>query len=240
MSGYTSDQVTTNRWDVWTAPKPCVLKANRAYQEDAANKPAAATSWSRCKVKSLADDGNSLVCEMPPLRVDHASYTDEHYDMVSQELYIEVEVLGHRAISTTGIFSYESGLKIDSVEPRHGPTVGGGVLTIKGHNFRHIEYGPRADKPLGGEAEWDGDYVAARFTPFRVTVGDQPCPIMSQSETEIKCVTPPGYGTSHAVKLVVPGVDIVINQQFNAEAWTALPSSLRPKKCTTTRMPSPA
>merc|ERR1719230_1683959 len=116
-------------------------------------------------------------------------YENKDYNKASQKMFIEVEVLGIRAVSTTGIFSYEAGLEVTGIDKSSGPTKGGDIMTITGKNFRHADY--------------QGDYLKAGFTPFKVVIGDRICPLVAPpTETEIKCRIPAGWGTNHLVKLL--------------------------------------
>jgi hypothetical protein len=159
-------------------------------------------TYSRCPVLSFDDD--KIVCQMPQFKPP-STYTYDDYNLASQNMHIEVEVLGERAFSAQPIFNYEAGLAVASVSPLISDTAGGGVLTIEGTNFRHAEY--------------SGDYQAAGYAPFQVVIGHRRCPIISQSETKIECRIPSGFGTHHAVKIEQAHQDgVVFERPFQAAA----------------------
>jgi hypothetical protein len=174
--------------DVWdTANSKSCNQVTRVTPYDV-NENAAGDykTWSRC-ITLTVDSDTSLTCRMPQFKPPRG-YQNKDYNLVSQNLIVEVEVLGLRARSKLGgIFSYEAGLEVTSVSPLSSPPAGGGVLTITGKNFRHANY--------------QGDFYAAKYNPWLVMIGDEVCPLISQSETEIKCRIPANYGTNHAVTL---------------------------------------
>merc|ERR1711871_1883092 len=96
--------------------------------------------------------------------------------------------------SNPGLFSYEAP-EVASVSPRDGPAVGGVTITIKGTGFGHKLRENLVKYTNATNSTVDVD----------VLVGDEACEkITVLSDSELKCITPPGLG-SRKVAVVVNG-----------------------------------
>ncbi len=95
-------------------------------------------------------------------------------------LPINLTVEGKYVVTTPTTFSYDPPALI-SVNPNHGPTVGGTAITLVGTNF--------------------GNQTATAS----VTIGGQPASVSSCNHTQIVCQLPAGQGTNKAVVVTISG-----------------------------------
>ena len=132
-------------------------------------------------------------CLINPLRYNH-SYLECQLpagETLFNSVLLTVEGV---AASNVPVFPYLPPV-ILSISPQGGDTQGGDVITLLGYNFG--------------------------FSTAAITVGGNPCTLLSLSNTIATCSTPPGAGLSQAVFLTTN-----LQRNLQAYAWSYNPPSV--------------